>query len=203
MSARRIKGSYGVAKTDVMAKTKQNFESKLPEYKVMNGKPYVFYGERNNYPSYLLEMYQRSAKHNAIVNGKVNYITGKGWTYDPKDLAADLVTELNRMLEDPNPYDDLNDILYKVTLDFEIFNGFALEVIWNLQGKISQIAHVNFGNLRVNEKQDKFYFAQEWKEFGEPEGLREYMAFNPENKLGKQLFYYSSNNIKQGFVFLF
>jgi hypothetical protein len=175
-----------------MAKTKQNFESKLPEYKVMNGKPYVFYGERNNYPSYLLEMYQRSAKHNAIVNGKVNYITGKGWTYDPKDLAADLVTELNRMLEDPNPYDDLNDILYKVTLDFEIFNGFALEVIWNLQGKISQIAHVNFGNLRVNEKQDKFYFAQEWKEFGEPEGLREYVAFNPENKLGKQLFYYSS-----------
>lgn len=192
MSARRIKGSYGVAKTDMMAKKKQNFESKLPEYKVMNGKPYVFYGERNNYPSYLLEMYQRSAKHNAIVNGKVNYITGKGWTYDPKDLAADLVTELNRMLEDPNPYDDLNDILYKVTLDFEIFNGFALEVIWNLQGKISQIAHVNFGNLRVNEKQDKFYFAQEWKEFGEPEGLREYMAFNPENKLGKQLFYYSS-----------
>jgi len=192
MSARRIKGSYGVAKTDVMAKTKQNFESKLPEYKVMNGKPYVFYGERNNYPSYLLEMYQRSAKHNAIVNGKVNYITGKGWTYDPKDLAADLVTELNRMLEDPNPYDDLNDILYKVTLDFEIFNGFALEVIWNLQGKISQIAHVNFGNLRVNENQDKFYFAQEWKEFGEPEGLREYVAFNPENKLGKQLFYYSS-----------
>ena len=192
MSARRIKGSYGVAKTDMMAKKKQNFESKLPEYKVMNGKPYVFYGERNNYPSYLLEMYQRSAKHNAIVNGKVNYITGKGWTYDPKDLAADLVTELNRMLEDPNPYDDLNDILYKVTLDFEIFNGFALEVIWNLQGKISQIAHVNFGNLRVNEKQDKFYFATEWKEFGEPEGLREYVAFNPENKLGKQLFYYSS-----------
>lgn len=192
MSARRIKGSYGVAKTDVMAKKKQNFESKLPEYKVMNGKPYVFYGERNNYPAYLLEMYQRSAKHNAIVNGKVNYITGKGWTYDPKDLASDLVTELNRLLEDPNPYDDLNDILYKVTLDFEIFNGFALEIIWNLQGKISQIAHVNFGNIRVNEKQDKFYFAQEWKEFGEPEGLVEYVAFNPENKLGKQLFYYSS-----------
>lgn len=192
MSARRIKGSYGVAKTDVMARKKQNFESKLPEYKVMNGKPYVFYGERNNYPSYLLEMYQRSAKHNAIVNGKVNYITGKGWTYDPKDLSPELVTELNRLLEHPNPYDDLNDILYKVTLDFEIFNGFALEVIWNLQGKISQIAHVNFGNLRVNERQDKFYFAQEWKEFGEPEGLVEYMAFNPENKLGKQLFYYSS-----------
>lgn len=192
MSARRIKGSYGVAKVDAMAKKKQDFETKLPEYKVMNGKPYVLYGDKNNYPSYLLEMYQRSAKHNAIINGKVNYITGKGWTYDAKDLASDLVTELNRLLENPNPYDDLNDILYKVALDFEIFNGFALEIIWNLQGRISQIAHVNFGNIRVNEKQDKFYFAQEWKEFGEPEGLVEYQAFNPEARLGKQLFYYSS-----------
>jgi DNA-binding Lrp family transcriptional regulator len=191
MSVRRVKGVYGVVNHNSISK-KQNFESKLPEYKVMNGKPWVFYGDKNNYPTYLLEMYQRSAKHNAIINGKVNYITGKGWTYDPKELTGELLNDLKKLLDNPNPYDDLNDILYKVSLDFEIFNGFALEIIWNLQGKISQIAHVNFGNLRVSEKQDKFYFAQEWKEYGDPEGLVEYMPFNPEKKLGKQLFYYSS-----------
>lgn len=191
MSVRRVKGVYGVVNHNSISK-KQNFESKLPEYKVMNGKPWVFYGEKNNYPTYLLEMYQRSAKHNAIINGKVNYITGKGWTYDPKELTGELLNDLKKLLDNPNPYDDLNDILYKVSLDFEIFNGFALEIIWNLQGKISQIAHVNFGNLRVSEKQDKFYFAQEWKEYGDPEGLVEYMPFNPDKKLGKQLFYYSS-----------
>jgi DNA-binding Lrp family transcriptional regulator len=191
MSVRRVKGVYGVVNHNSISK-KQKFESKLPEYKVMNGKPWVFYGDKNNYPTYLLEMYQRSAKHNAIINGKVNYITGKGWTYDPKELTGELLNDLKKLLDNPNPYDDLNDILYKVSLDFEIFNGFALEIIWNLQGKISQIAHVNFGNLRVSEKQDKFYFAQEWKEYGDPEGLVEYMPFNPEKKLGKQLFYYSS-----------
>jgi DNA-binding Lrp family transcriptional regulator len=191
MSVRRVKGVYGVVNHNSISK-KQNFESKLPEYKVMNGKPWVFYGDKNNYPTYLLEMYQRSAKHNAIINGKVNYITGKGWTYDPKELTGELLNDLKKLLDNPNPYDDLNDILYKVSLDFEIFNGFALEIIWNLQGKISQIAHVNFGNVRVSEKQDKFYFAQEWKEYGDPEGLVEYMPFNPDKKLGKQLFYYSS-----------
>jgi DNA-binding Lrp family transcriptional regulator len=191
MSVRRVKGVYGVVNHNSISK-KQKFESKLPEYKVMNGKPWVFYGDKNNYPTYLLEMYQRSAKHNAIINGKVNYITGKGWTYDPKELTGELLNDLKKLLDNPNPYDDLNDILYKVSLDFEIFNGFALEIIWNLQGKISQIAHVNFGNLRVSEKQDKFYFAQEWKEYGDPEALVEYMTFNPEKKLGKQLFYYSS-----------
>jgi hypothetical protein len=137
-------------------------------------------------------MYQRSAKHNAIVNGKVNYITGNGWTYEADKVPSEMLGELNRLLENPNPYDDLNDILYKTALDFEIFNGFALEIVWNMHGKISQIAHKNFGNLRRNVDGTKFYYADEWKEFGEPEGLTEYMPFDPEKRLGKQLFYYCS-----------
>jgi hypothetical protein len=150
------------------------------------------YGEHNRYPDYLLEMYQRSAKHNAIVNGKVNYITGKGWTYEVDKVPSEMLGELNRLMENPNPYDDLNDILYKTALDFEIFNGFALEIVWNMHGKVSQIAHKNFGNLRRNVDGSKFYYADEWKEFGEPEGLTEYMPFDPEKRLGKQLFYYCS-----------
>ena len=171
---------------------RQDFETKLPEYKVANGKDWVMYGEGNRYPDYLLEMYQRSAKHNAIVNGKVNYITGKGWTYEADQVPSEMIGELNRLLENPNPYDDLNDILYKTALDFEIFNGFALEIVWNMNGKVSQIAHKNFGNLRRNVDGSKFYYADEWKEFGEPEGLTEYMPFDPEKRLGKQLFYYCS-----------
>jgi hypothetical protein len=190
MSSRRVKNAYGMPTSSPIVR--QEFETKLPEYKVANGKDYVMYGEGNRYPDYLLEMYQRSAKHNAIVNGKVNYITGKGWTYEADKVPSEMLGELNRLMENPNPYDDLNDILYKTTLDFEIFNGFALEIVWNMNGKISQIAHKNFGNLRRNVDGSKFYCADEWKEFGDPEGLTEYMPFDPENRLGKQLFYYCS-----------
>ncbi len=190
MSSRRVKNVYGIPKSSPIVR--QDFETKLPEYKVVNGKDYVMYGESNRYPDYLLEMYQRSAKHNAIVNGKVNYITGKGWTYEADKVPSEMLGELNRLLENPNPYDDLNDILYKTALDFEIFNGFALEIVWNMHGKVSQIAHKNFGNLRRNVDGSKFYYADEWKEFGEPEGLTEYMPFDPEKRLGKQLFYYCS-----------
>lgn len=190
MTARREKKKYGLPKSGIVIK--QDFESKLPEYKVVNGKDYVMYGENNRYPDYLLEMYQRSAKHNAIVNGKVNYITGKGWTYEADKVPSEMLGEMNRLMENPNPYDDLNDILYKTALDFEIFNGFALEIVWNLQGRISQIAHKNFGKLRRNVDGSKFYYADEWKEFGDPEGLTEYLPFNPEKRLGKQLFYYCS-----------
>jgi len=190
MTARREKKKYGLPKEGVVFK--QDFESKLPEYKVVNGKDYVMYGENNRYPDYLLEMYQRSAKHNAIVNGKVNYITGKGFTYDATKVQGEQLAELNKLMDNPNPYDDLDDILYKTTLDFEIFNGFALEIVWNLQGRIIQIAHKNFGNIRRTPEGDKFYYADEWKEFGEPEGLCTYEPFNPEKRLGKQLYYYCS-----------
>ena len=190
MTARREKKKYGLPKEGVVFK--QGFESKLPEYKVVNGKDYVMYGENNRYPDYLLEMYQRSAKHNAIVNGKVNYITGKGFTYDATKVQGEQLAELNKLMDNPNPYDDLDDILYKTTLDFEIFNGFALEIVWNLQGRISQIAHKNFGNLRRSAEGDKFWYADEWKEFGEPDGLTTYEPFNPEKRLGKQLYYYCS-----------
>lgn len=190
MTARREKKKYGLPKSGIV--TKQDFESKLPEYKVVNGKDYVMYGENNRYPDYLLEMYQRSAKHNAIVNGKVNYITGKGFTYDATKVQGEQLAELNKLMDNPNPYDDLDDILYKTALDFEIFNGFALEIVWNLQGRISQIAHKNFGNIRRSPEGDKFWYADEWKEFGEPEGLCTYEPFNPEKRLGKQLYYYCS-----------
>jgi hypothetical protein len=190
MSSRRVKNVYGIPKSSPIVR--QDFETKLPEFKVVNGKDYVMYGESNRYPDYLLEMYQRSAKHNAIVNGKVNYITGKGWTYEADKVPSEMLGELNRLMDNPNPYDDLNDILYKTALDFEIFNGFALEIVWNMHGKVSQIAHKNFGNLRRNVDGSKFYYADEWKEFGEPEGLTEYMPFDPEKRLGKQLFYYCS-----------
>ena len=190
MTARREKKKYGLPKDGIVFK--QDFESKLPEYKVVNGKDYVMYGDNNRYPDYLLEMYQRSAKHNAIVNGKVNYITGKGFTYDATKVQGEQLAELNKLMDNPNPYDDLDDILYKTTLDFEIFNGFALEIVWNLQGRISQIAHKNFGNIRRTPEGDKFYYADDWKEFGEPEGLCTYEPFNPEKRLGKQIYYYCS-----------
>ena len=40
------------------------------------------FGEMNDYPYYLLDIYKKSAKHNAIINGKCNYIAGKGWAVD-------------------------------------------------------------------------------------------------------------------------
>ena len=53
-------------------------EHKVPVMLENRSGKYITYGLVNEYPYYLLDNYRRSSKHNAIVNGKVNYIIGCG-----------------------------------------------------------------------------------------------------------------------------
>jgi len=66
---------------------KLNFaDVKLPEIKKAPGKiPYLKFGEENKFPESLLYLFNKSAKHNAIVVGKSNYIIGNG-LHCPKAL---------------------------------------------------------------------------------------------------------------------
>jgi hypothetical protein len=47
-------------------------EARQPEYRERKGQGYIEFGELNDYPDYLLDLFNKSAKHNAIVKGKVN-----------------------------------------------------------------------------------------------------------------------------------
>ena len=40
-------------------------EARQPEYKERKGMGYIEFGEMNDYPNYLLDLYNKSAKHNA------------------------------------------------------------------------------------------------------------------------------------------
>jgi hypothetical protein len=73
-------------------------EARQPEYREKRGKGYIEFGEKNDYPSYLLSLYNKSAKHNAIVKGKVNYIIGNGWKTDEVDPIAEQFIAQGRCL---------------------------------------------------------------------------------------------------------
>ncbi len=54
-------------------------DNAIPVFKEVSNKDYILYGEKNDYPEFLTSLYNRSAKHNAIINGKCNYILGAGF----------------------------------------------------------------------------------------------------------------------------
>jgi len=56
-----------------------NFASaEIPKFLEKKNKNLVFFGEDNLYPYELIDLYNDSSTHNAVVNGKVGYIVGNG-----------------------------------------------------------------------------------------------------------------------------
>jgi hypothetical protein len=91
-------------------------EARQPEYTEKKGENggYIEFGKKNDYPNYLVDLFTKSAKHNAIIKSKVNYITGNG--FKPIDEADEVAKQF---IDKPNPFESLNDILKKVSTDVE------------------------------------------------------------------------------------
>ncbi len=157
-------------------------EAKQPEYKEKKGQGYIEFGYKNDYPNYLLSLYNKSAKHNAIVRGKVNYIIGNGWSSKEQDQIAEL------FINSPNPYENLNDLSRKVSIDIELFGGAYIEVIWGkIGGMIAEICHIDYTKIRSNKDNTQFWYKQDWQDRKiEPDVIP---AFNTQNRIGKQILY--------------
>jgi DNA-binding Lrp family transcriptional regulator len=156
---------------------------KLPELVEMSGKAWIYYGEDNLYPNELLRMFNKSAKHNAIVLGKVNYITGNG--IGTKSGAKTDFTK------NTNKFYNINDLLKKTALDLEVFEGFGWEVHWNALGNIGAVYHVPFQKIRSNKENTQF-FIKDWTKDERKEKPKVVNAFNPANPQGVQLYYYKT-----------
>jgi hypothetical protein len=183
-----------------MSKSTQHFtqwlgiEHKVPVMLENRSGKYITYGFANEYPYYLLDNYRRSSKHNAIVNGKVNYIMGGGWQAGD-DLTVEQQARFIKFFDGMSSTEDLNDITEKLVLDLEIFNGFAVAVTWSKLGTIAKMEHVPFEKIRVD-KEEKMFQVADWYNddmmqlFPKVGDIEKIPAFDPENRLGKQLFYY-------------
>ena len=149
-------------------------EAKQPEYVEKRGEGWVGYGHRNDYPNYLVELFNKSAKHNSIIKSKVHYICGNGWVGN------------KQFIDHVNRSESLDDLTRKVSTDIEIFGGAYMEVIWGLN-KVAEIWHIDYTKIRTNKDNTQFWYKEEWKD--SKEKYKVYPAFNPKNPQGSQILY--------------
>ena len=157
-------------------------EARQPEYRERKGQGYVEFGERNDYPNYLLDLFNKSAKHNAIIGGKVNYIIGNGWKASEDDLVGD------SFIKQPNQYETLAELTRKVSLDIEIFGGAYLEIIWSqVGGNLVSVTHVDYMKVRTTKDNTSFYVKDDWTDRrGSWDTIP---AFNSKVPQGRQILY--------------
>ena len=155
-------------------------EARQPEFKEKKGIDggYIKYGENNDYPEYIVDLYNKSSKHSAIIKSKVHYITGNGWSGEPDAQA---------FIDKANRVESLNDLTRKVSLDIEIFGGAYLEIIWGIGGSIAEIWHCDYVKIRTNKDNTQYWYKEDWKDNKvKPEVIT---AFNPKLPNGKQILY--------------
>ena len=155
-------------------------EAKQPKFAEKKGIDggYIKYGENNDYPEYIVDLYNKSSKHSAIIKSKVHYITGNGWSGQPDAQA---------FIDKANRVESLDDLTRKVSLDIEIFGGAFLEIIWDLAGNLAEIWHCDYTKMRTNKDNTQYWYKEDWKDNKvKPEVIA---AFNPKQPTGKQILY--------------
>ena len=119
---------------------------------------------KNNYPNYLIYLYNSSSVHNSIINEKVNFITGQGWSVNsdkPEGIVS--LARLEQFIKHPNKEESLNTLTKKVALDKKLYGGYSVQVILNGKNDISEVFHIDFGNIRRNkEDRNLFYYTSDW-----------------------------------------
>ncbi len=167
---------------------KLNFtqEPLLPVFsEVFQRYPWVWYGENNLLPQYLISRYNNCAIHKAIVISKKEQIMGDGLVSLNNPMAT-----INLI----NKKENVAEVMKKCALDLVLFGGYALNVIWSRDKEsIAEIYHLDFSRVRCGKLNDddeieKFYYSPDWSNTRKfpPQ---EYDTFNQE-KGGSQIYYY-------------
>lgn len=149
-----------------------------------NSKPYLNYGNDNKYPQYLWSLYLRSSLLQSITNGIVDYVMGEGII--PNEFIKTLHPyEINK------DHDKLYDIIKRILVDYIIFGGFAIQVIYNKLHQISELYWLDFQNVRVDKECKRAFYTDDWVRHSND--AIEYEVFDGTQNSGSCVFYYKGH----------
>lgn len=111
----------------------------------------VYYGVDNQYPSFLLKLFNESSIHSAIINTKTTYIIGAGLKVNDSDINVNV-----------NAQDSFQEFIGKVVKDYLIFGYFFVEVVYNAFNEPIEYFHIPAQCVRTNKLKDKFWYSEDW-----------------------------------------
>jgi hypothetical protein len=157
----------------------------LPVIKEINNKDYVFYGDLNLFPDKLIELYNSSAMHATCINAIKDGIFGEGISVIGNEYCN-------------TKGETIDDVFEKVVLDYTLYQGYSLNVIWNREGTgIAEIYHIPFNNVRSGKMDEddqviEYFFTNHWDNTRKypAKAYRSFSATDNKGDNASQIFYY-------------
>ena len=126
-----------------------------PVEKFVPAKDLMEWGTRNSYPDYLLDLYNNVPTLRAIINGNIDFIAGDDVSIQP--LTQHLPNGIMN-----NRGDHIREQIKDISKDYEIYGGFALQIIRNLIGEVAEVYYIDMRFLRTNKEGNVFYYCEDW-----------------------------------------
>lgn len=147
---------------------------------------FIKWGKKNDYPYFLIDLYNGSAWHQGIIKNKTYYIAGGGLEVVSGNMQP--------FIENKYAEFDMNEIAEMLTHDYEMFGGFCAIGTWNRDGsRVAVWEHVDLDSIRVDESERMYYISDDWtamQQSAEKTNLRAIPALDMTNKTGKFIIYY-------------
>lgn len=136
----------------------------LPTEKVTN-RDFVEWGKGNNYPGYLLDLYNNVTTLRSIINGNIDFITGDDVSILPLgERFADGIMNTRGDL--------ITDIVRDLAKDYNLYGGFALQIIRDHNGDVAEIYYIDMRYLRSNKENNVFYYNEHWEKGGRTDVIK-------------------------------
>ena len=136
----------------------------LPTEKVTN-RDFVEWGKGNNYPGYLLDLYNNVTTLRSIINGNIDFIIGDDVSILPLgERFADGIMNTRGDL--------ITDIVRDLAKDYNLYGGFALQIIRDHNGDVAEIYYIDMRYLRSNKENDVFYYNEHWEKGGRTDVIK-------------------------------
>lgn len=149
-----------------------------PEEKEIRSQDFVEFGDRNEYPNYVYDIYLNCATLHSIITGTNDFICGD-----------EIKNNLDIMKS------EMDDFVYDLGLNILIYGGAYIEVLRNKFGNIVKLNVLNYRNVRSNKDNTKFYYSKgfsEKKSYGRCK-CQVYDAFNRDDNTQMQSIYMIKN----------
>lgn len=125
---------------------------------------WINWGQRNNYPNLLLDLYSQSPTHHAACDFAVASICGNGVDFEKMKLNGDEVV--------PNTRNTWDDVIKGLATDYILYGSYAIMVIMNRDGVTYSFYHIPMDRVRWSDFDENgdipsYWIARDWTEIGQ------------------------------------
>lgn len=151
------------------------------------------FGRRNDYPDLLVDLYDNSPTHQAVINRTALMIAGDGQEAEIRSEELVDRVQIEMLINHPNLNESLSQILHKVGRDVKLHGRYAIECVWNeAHDKVVELKHVDAGGVRIGVLNDEgkvpFYkYSEDWNDSNYK--ITTYFPFDKNGEGSRQLIY--------------